>query len=483
MNKWKMFGLSASMAAVIGLAGGAVLTRAEIGSDQVVLGSQLTVESETEVAEEYSIPEIAEAVMPTMVAITNTSVKEVENYFSYFGFGGRGNNGRYSYESVSRGSGVIIGENDSNLLIATNAHVISDAKTLTVAFVDETAANARIVDYDTTNDLAVISVSKGDLSDETMDTIRIIQLGSSDDLVVGEQVVAIGNALGYGQSVSSGIVSALNRTISTQDEWTGEITETTGMIQTDASINPGNSGGALLNMRGELIGINSAKLADTTVEGMGYAIPIDTALPILTEMANNTDEEMDDPGVSEESNYENKGGNAYLGVSVIAASDAYFAEFDQNLPDGCVVVQVESDSAAEKAGIEPGDIITAVDGQETVTTTDLKNLISGYKSGDSAEITLLRAKDILEENNEGGYVFGQQSPTKPGRQEDQQRPEDFDNGFGYHEDDTAEGFDADGGFGDDGFDADNSETEDTDVSSAYDTVTVTVTFGSNTQAA
>ena len=480
MNKWKVFGLSAAMAAMIGLAGGAVLTNAEMHADQTIPGSQMAAIAEEEVSGDFTIPEIAEAVMPTMVAITNTSVKEVENYFNYFGFGGRGNGGNYSYESVSRGSGVIIGENDTNLLIATNAHVVIDARTLTVAFIDETAANARIVDYDKENDLAVISVSKYDLSDETMDAIRIITLGSSDDLVVGESVVAIGNALGYGQSVSAGIVSALNRTITTQDEWTGEITETTGMIQTDASINPGNSGGALLNMRGELIGINSAKLADETIEGMGYAIPINTALPILTEMANNTTDEKQAAGGSEDSSYENQGGNAFLGVSVIASTEDYYD--GQDLPEGCVVVQVEKDSAAEKAGIEPGDIIKAVDGKEAVTTTDLKNLISGYNSGDSAEITLYRARGIMDEDNAGGYTFGQQNPTKPDRKDDQQRPEEFDNGFGYHEDDTAEGFDADNGFGDDGFDND-SVAEEPSANSNYEEITVTVTFGSNTQAA
>lgn len=480
MNKWKVFGLSAAMAAMIGLAGGAVLTNAEMHADQTIPGSQMAAIAEEEVSGDFTIPEIAEAVMPTMVAITNTSVKEVENYFNYFGFGGRGNGGNYSYESVSRGSGVIIGENDTNLLIATNAHVVIDARTLTVAFIDETAANARIVDYDKENDLAVISVSKYDLSDETMDAIRIITLGSSDDLVVGESVVAIGNALGYGQSVSAGIVSALNRTITTQDEWTGEITETTGMIQTDASINPGNSGGALLNMRGELIGINSAKLTDETIEGMGYAIPINTALPILTEMANNTTDEKQAAGGSDESSYENQGGNAFLGVSVIASTEDYYD--GQDLPEGCVVVQVEKDSAAEKAGIEPGDIIKAVDGKEAVTTTDLKNLISGYNSGDSAEITLYRARGIMDEDNAGGYTFGQQNPTKPDRKDDQQRPEGFDNGFGYHEDDTAEGFDADNGFGDDGFDND-SVAEEPSVNSNYEEITVTVTFGSNTQAA
>ena len=232
--------------------------------------------------------------MSSIVAITSVSVQEIPSFFGY---------GTRQYQSAGSGSGIIVGENDSELLIATNNHVVSGATTLTVCFAgsdvvgaeEETqamasssdgdadvdnAVSAKIKGTDEENDLAVVAVEKSDIPDETMDEIKIAQMGSSDDLVVGEQVVAIGNALGYGQSVTSGWISALNRSIGTEDG------EASGLIQTDAAINPGNSGGALLNMNGEVIGINAAKYADSQVEGMGYAIPISKAEPILEELMN-----------------------------------------------------------------------------------------------------------------------------------------------------------------------------------------------------
>ena len=323
---------------------------------------------------ELSVKEVAANVMPSMVAITNTSVQEVENYFGGYGFPGSGNS--QSYESVSMGTGVIVGETDEYLLIATNAHVVDGAKELSVAFVDEQAAEAEIVGTRSADDLAVIRVNKADLSADTLDAVSVIRIGSSADLAVGEQVVAIGNALGYGQSVSTGIVSALGRTI--------DLTEDSqiGLIQTDAAINPGNSGGALLNMYGELVGINSAKFADTNVEGMGYAIPITEALPILTEQAN--EEKSGTMQVREDGE-----SDAYLGISCATISGEYASYY--GIPEGVYVDSVEEGGAAEEAGLLPGDIITALGGVKITSVDELTEALAAYAGGDTAEITVSRA--------------------------------------------------------------------------------------------
>ena len=323
---------------------------------------------------ELSVKEVAANVMPSMVAITNTSVQEVENYFGGYGFPGSGNS--QSYESVSMGTGVIVGETDEYLLIATNAHVVDGAKELSVAFVDEQAAEAEIVGTRSADDLAVIRVNKADLSAGTLDAVSVIRIGSSADLAVGEQVVAIGNALGYGQSVSTGIVSALGRTI--------DLTEDSqiGLIQTDAAINPGNSGGALLNMYGELVGINSAKFADTNVEGMGYAIPITEALPILTELANG--ESGGTVQVREDGE-----SDAYLGISCATISGEYASYY--GIPEGVYVDSVEEGGAAEEAGLLPGDIITALGGVKITSVDELTEALAAYAGGDTAEITVSRA--------------------------------------------------------------------------------------------
>ena len=221
------------------------------------------------------VSSIAKNAMPSIVAITNKSVQEVQDYFSMFSRG----SGTQEQEVESQGSVIIIGQNDSELLIATNNHVVEDADTLSVCFVDDQAYEATVKGTDADNDLAVIAVKLSDISDDTMSQIKIAEIGDSDQLQVGEQVVAIGNALGYGQSVTTGIVSAVNRQLEDSDS-------ENGFIQTDAAINPGNSGGALLNMQGQVIGINSAKLASTEVEGMGYAIPVSTASPIFEDLMN-----------------------------------------------------------------------------------------------------------------------------------------------------------------------------------------------------
>lgn len=336
-------------------------------------------DSSSDSSGDLTVEQVAANSMPAMVAITNTSVTEIQNYFGYGTFG----NGGQTAESVSMGTGVIVGETDDNILIATNAHVIANADQLSIAFVDNSAASGTVVGSDSTNDLAVVSVKKSDLSDDTLSQIKVITFGSSDDLQVGEQVVAIGNALGYGQSVSTGIVSALNRSITTQDETTGQTTTTEGMIQTDASINPGNSGGALLNMKGELIGINSAKYEDESVEGMGYAIPISYAEPILTQLANG---ESTDTATQ-------TSGSAYLGIQCTTVSENYASYY--GIPQGVYVSAVVTGSPAESAGIRQGDIITAIDNTSISSTDDLKTALANYSSGDSATITLSRAQSSI----------------------------------------------------------------------------------------
>ena len=338
-------------------------------------------------SENGTVASVAQASMPSVVAITTVSVQEIP---SFFGYGSR------QYKSAATGSGIIVGDNDEELLIATNNHVVDGASTLSVCFMGndvvnaetetenaddtgdlnlEDAVSARIKGTDSDNDLAVIAVQKADIPEDTLSEIKIAQIGSSEDLVVGQQVVAIGNALGYGQSVTSGWISALNRTISTEDG-----TSSSGLIQTDAAINPGNSGGALLNMKGELIGINSAKYADSTVEGMGYAIPISRAKPILEELMNRqTREKVSD---------EEKG---YLGVVLSNLTTEAIQMYD--MPEGAFVRGVEEKSPAEKGGICKGDIIVKFDGQSVTSGDDLLKKLQYYKSGEKIEAVVARAID------------------------------------------------------------------------------------------
>lgn len=335
--------------------------------------------TETSSDKELTAQQVAANTMPAMVAITNTSVQNVQSFF--------GSSTGQTAESISKGTGIIIGEDDKNILIATNAHVISDAQQLSVAFVDNSAASATVVGSDTSADLAVIRVSKSDISSSTMKKIRTMSIGSSSDTEVGESVVAIGNALGYGQSVSKGIISAKNRTIETQDETTGQTSETTGLLQTDAAINPGNSGGALLNMKGELVGINSAKYADESVEGMGYAIPIDKAEPILEKLAKGDSTAR---GTSSSS----KSGSAYLGVTCTGINAEYASYYD--IPEGVYIKDVASGSAADNAGLESGDIIIAVGNKKVSSTEGLKKALAGYKAGDTAKLTIARQSSVSD---------------------------------------------------------------------------------------
>lgn len=308
----------------------------------------------------YTVSDIAQMCMPSVVAITNKGVTEVQSWF-----------GTMQQESESAGSGIIVGQNDEELLIATNNHVVSGAEELSVCFNDDVdqVYEAHTKGTDVSNDLAIVAIKLSDIPQDVLSTIKIAELGNSDELTVGEQVVAIGNALGYGQSVTSGYISALDREVQMDNM-------TANLIQTDTAINPGNSGGALFNMKGQVIGINSAKLAETKVEGMGYAIPISTAIPILNELENRVTREKVD--ASEE---------GYLGIScqdVSSDAQAY------GIPAGVYVAEATEGGAAQKAGIRQGDIITKFDGQTVTSVSEIKSLLQYYKAGETVDVVVER---------------------------------------------------------------------------------------------
>lgn len=321
------------------------------------------------------VSDIVEAAMPSIVSITTKSVEEVQSYYGMFG-----QYGAYSpsqeQEVQGSGSGIIIGKNDSELLIATNYHVVEGAETLSVGFCDSTACEAKVKGYDSEKDLAVVAVSLDDIDSDTMDAITIATIGNSDDLKVGAQVVAIGNALGYGQSVTTGIVSAKNRQLNSDDtvgDYDSDSNSATNLIQTDAAINPGNSGGALLNMNGEVVGINSAKLASTEVEGIGYAIAISDVTDTLENLMNEeTRDKVDNHGV--------------LGITVKSVdsevSEAY------GVPEGVLVRDVTEGGAADKAGIEAKTIITKFAGKVVTTKEQLVDFLSYYEPGEDVELTI-----------------------------------------------------------------------------------------------
>ena len=312
---------------------------------------------------ESDVSDVVEKVMPAMVSIVN-NFTETANVFGQ----------QYTQEEAASGSGIIVGKTDDELLIASNNHVVESADTLTVTFIDGSEAQAQIKGLDSDMDLAVIAVSLNDLSDDTKNAITVATLGSSDDLKLGEPVIAIGNALGYGQSVTNGIVSALNREITLENGATGTF------IQTNAAINPGNSGGALLNMNGEVIGINSNKIGGTTVEGMGYAIPITSASPIIADLM----ERQTRTKVAEDE-------VGYIGISLQEVTSQISQMY--NMPEGIYVVSVEEGSAAANAGIMKGDIITKFDGSSITSYSDLQNVLKYYAAGDSASVTVQRPQN------------------------------------------------------------------------------------------
>ena len=324
------------------------------------------------------VSEIVSEALPSIVSITTKSVQEVQNYFGMYGMYGYAPQ-QQEQEVEGSGSGIIVGKNDDELLIATNYHVVEGADTLSVAFTDGNAVEASVKGFDEERDLAVVSVSLDDVEDDTMDAISIANIGSSDDLKVGEQVVAIGNALGYGQSVTTGIVSAKNRRMdsdnNTVTDGSDDSSDGVNLIQTDAAINPGNSGGALLNMEGEVVGINSAKLASTEVEGMGYAIAISDVTDILQNLMNETSrDKLDD---SE---------HGVLGIKGYSVSSEAVQMY--GIPAGVFVKEVTEGGAADKAGLKANSVITEFNGKTVSSINQLIEYLSYYEPDEEVELTV-----------------------------------------------------------------------------------------------
>lgn len=327
-------------------------------------GNTIT-QTATGVAKELTdVSQIVEEVMPSIVAITNTGTVTYQNFWGQ----------SYSYETESCGSGIIIGQDDKFLYIASNNHVVSDAEKLTVQFADNETVNGVVQGSVVSNDLAVVKVELKNIPQSTKDVIKVAAVGDSQNLKVGEPTIAIGNALGYGQSVTTGVVSALGRTVSTQDPSTGATITNTNLIQTDAAINPGNSGGALLNGKGEVIGINSVKYADTEVEGIGYAIPMSDAMDIITQLI--------ETGTVTEAQ------TAYLGIQGNDVSNSVSQAY--GIPEGVYVHEVIAGSGAEQAGIRKGDVITAFEGNSISSMQMLKSTLEAYEAGDTVTITISR---------------------------------------------------------------------------------------------
>ena len=324
------------------------------------------------------VSDIAEEALPSIVSITTKSVQEVQSYYGMYGMYGYAPQ-QQEQEVEGSGSGIIVGKNDDELLIATNYHVVSGADTLSVAFVDGNAVEASVKGFDEERDLAVVSVSLDDIDKDTMDAISVAKIGSSDDLKVGEQVVAIGNALGYGQSVTTGIVSAKNRRMdsdnNTVTDGSDDSSNGVNLIQTDAAINPGNSGGAFLNMEGEVVGINSAKLASTEVEGMGYSIAISDVTDILQNLMNETSrDKLDD---SE---------HGTIGIKCISVSSEAVQMY--GIPAGVFVSEVTEGGAADKAGLKANSVITEFNGKTVSSADQLIEYLSYYEPGEEVELTV-----------------------------------------------------------------------------------------------
>jgi serine protease Do len=371
-------------AVVFGLVAGVVFQGVRYGSDKLLgKDSQTTTEQSAEGSTEnnapqlkqassdttstvYDVSTVAKKVMPSIVSITGTYVTTYDYWFN-----------SYQQESTGAGSGIIIGKDDQYLYLATNYHVVQNAKSLSVTFVDDKSADAVVKGYVENNDIAVVTVKLSDISDDTLNEIKEIQVGSSDDLAVGDPCVAIGNALGYGQSVTVGYISALNREISASDE-------TVKVLQTDAAINPGNSGGALVNMQGELIGINTAKYSDTSVEGMGYALPISDVQDIINDLI--AGKNVSNDGTTS--------GQAYLGISAQTITSQYAQLL--NMPEGVYISSVEQGSAAEECGLQSGDIICSLDGEDIADMETFHDKIVACNPGDKVTIVYYR-------NNNGNY--------------------------------------------------------------------------------
>ena len=329
-------------------------TKSTVGTTKTVSNAKLTTSASTVTSD---VSDIVENTLPSIVSITNMSVQEVQNFFG----------GISQQESESAGSGIIISQNDSELLVVTNNHVVEGSDTLTVTFNDGNSVEAQIKGTDSARDLAVVAVPLDKISDDTMNAIKVATLGDSDSLKVGEPAIAIGNALGYGQSVTSGIVSATERTLDGYEGGT--------LIQTDAAINPGNSGGALLNANGEVIGINSAKINSSAVEGMGFAIPISDASDVIQNLMNKETRSK----VSDEE-------RGYLGIKGYDVSEEGAQMY--NMPTGVYVKEVMSGGGAEKAGLTKGSIITGFEGSSISGMSSLQEQLQYYKAGEEVTLTV-----------------------------------------------------------------------------------------------
>lgn len=382
-----VFGLVAGGVMIgVNYASGKVLGTTNAGNVQASLttGGDSTVQP-TAISSSYvatDVSDIVDEVMPSIVAITNVSQTEYQSFWGQ----------SKTYESTSCGSGIIVSQDKEYLYVATNNHVVEGANSLTVTFANDDTVSAEIKGTDPSTDLAVVKVALSSIKDDTMSAIKVATLGSSDTLKVGESCIAIGNALGYGQSVTTGVISALNREVSVSDS-SSSTNYTAELIQTDAAINPGNSGGALLNTAGEVIGINSVKYSDTSVEGIGYAIPMDTAKPIIEELI--TKEKVD------ESN------SAYLGIVGVDVTSDVAKTY--NMPTGVYVAQVMEGAAAEQAGIQKGDIITKFDGKDVTSMEELSSNMQYYAAGTTVDVVIERSSNGQYEEQTISVTLGKKN--------------------------------------------------------------------------
>lgn len=393
----KQLAKCAALALVFGLVAGGVMTGVNYASGKVLgttnagnvqasltTGDDSTVQP-TAISSSYvatDVSDIVDEVMPSIVAITNVSQTEYQSFWGQ----------SKTYESTSCGSGIIVSQDKEYLYVATNNHVVEGANSLTVTFANDDTVSAEIKGTDPSTDLAVVKVALSSIKDDTMSAIKVATLGSSDTLKVGESCIAIGNALGYGQSVTTGVISALNREVSVSDS-SSSTNYTAELIQTDAAINPGNSGGALLNTAGEVIGINSVKYSDTSVEGIGYAIPMDTAKPIIEELI--TKEKVD------ESN------SAYLGITGVDVTSDVAKTY--NMPTGVYVAQVMEGAAAEQAGIQKGDIITKFDGKDVTSMEKLSYNMQYYAAGTTVDVVIERSSNGQYEEQTISVTLGKKN--------------------------------------------------------------------------
>ena len=393
----KQLAKCAALALVFGLVAGGVMTGVNYASGKIfgttnasnvqaslTTGDDSTVQP-TAISSSYvatDVSDIVDEVMPSIVAITNVSQTEYQSFWGQ----------SKTYESTSCGSGIIVSQDNEYLYVATNNHVVEGANSLTVTFANDDTVSAEIKGTDPSTDLAVVKVALSSIKDDTMSEIKVATLGSSDTLKVGESCIAIGNALGYGQSVTTGVISALNREVSVSDS-SSSTNYTAELIQTDAAINPGNSGGALLNTAGEVIGINSVKYSDTSVEGIGYAIPMDTAKPIIEELI--TKEKVD------ESN------SAYLGITGVDVTSDVAKTY--NMPTGVYVAQVMEGAAAEQAGIQKGDIITKFDGKDVTSMEELSSNMQYYVAGTTVDVVIERSSNGQYEEQTISVTLGKKN--------------------------------------------------------------------------